>query len=207
VVFGNRKSGGGGESGKLCVFKFLDANRSGRQDAGEPPLGGWTFQVKDASGAVVATLTTDAQGGMCTGLPAGTYTVVEVAQPGYTATTPPTQVVTVTAGQVTNVTFGNRKSGEAGGSGKLCVHKFNGVMDKGEPPLAGWQFTVTLPNGLRQSVVTSADGVACFPAAAGAYTIVETLQRGWTATTPTTQGATVRAGDVTDVYFGNRKGR
>src|SRR5207244_9542381 len=97
--------------GKLCVLKFLDVNGNRVQDAGEPPLAGWTFQVRDGSGAVVATITTQAEGVICTALPPGTYTVVEMPQAGYVATTPTTQVVAVMAGQAANLTFGNRKSG------------------------------------------------------------------------------------------------
>src|SRR5439155_544213 len=99
VVFGNRKGGPAEESGKLCVFKFLDVNGNGKQDPGEPPLSGWTFQVRDASGAVVATVTTNAQGVVCTALPAGTYSVAESAQPGYAATTATSQSASVVPGQ------------------------------------------------------------------------------------------------------------
>lgn len=85
-----RPAGGGGEKGKLCVFKFLDANGNGKQDGGEPPLDGWVFLVKDASGNVLATLTTNAQGGACAAVTAGNYTVSEIPQTGYVATTPTT---------------------------------------------------------------------------------------------------------------------
>ena len=111
VTFGNRKGGDDGErTGKLCVRKFYDANGNGRPDPGEPPLGSFTFQVKDASGVVVGTLTTDATGVACGAFPVGTYLVVEVAQAGYTPTTPATQAVAVQPGTTTNAVFGNAKT-------------------------------------------------------------------------------------------------
>ena len=55
---------------------WLDANKNGLQDAGEAGVAGVTMQLKDASGTVIATTTTNAQGEyLFDGLKAGDYTV------------------------------------------------------------------------------------------------------------------------------------
>ena len=62
-----------------------------------------------ANGSVVVRLTTDAQGTVCTELPAGRYRVSERPQPGYAPTTPMAQPVTVVSQESINLVFGNRK--------------------------------------------------------------------------------------------------
>ncbi len=55
---------------------WLDENGDGIQDAGEPGMAGVVVELKDGAGNVVATTTTDANGGyIFTDLPADTYTV------------------------------------------------------------------------------------------------------------------------------------
>jgi hypothetical protein len=96
---------------QICVKKYRDTNGNGVQDNGELALPGWTFQVKDSSSAVVATLVTGAQGTACTSVLApATYTISEVLQSGWMPTLPlsGTQTVTVSAGQALNLSFGNR---------------------------------------------------------------------------------------------------
>jgi uncharacterized repeat protein (TIGR01451 family)/fimbrial isopeptide formation D2 family protein len=67
-------------------FVWADLDRDGIQDAEEPGLRGVTVRLLDASGAVVATTTTDASGyyGFDTIRP-GTYAVQFVAPAGFTA--------------------------------------------------------------------------------------------------------------------------
>ena len=102
IVFGNKRGG----RGELCIFKFNDLDGDGVRDAGEPLLPGWTFTVTDSSGATNS-LVTQQGGGVCSGLPVGTYSVQEIMQSGWTATTP-TQQVVLSANKATNVYFGNR---------------------------------------------------------------------------------------------------
>jgi uncharacterized repeat protein (TIGR01451 family) len=110
IAFGNHQ--GETKPGTLCIVKFNDLNGDGKQDPGEPFLAGWSFTVTSASGVVI-TLTTGPDGRICRDLPAGTYTVTEIAQPGWTQTAP-TPVgpvsVTIAAGQTTTLTFGNQKT-------------------------------------------------------------------------------------------------
>jgi hypothetical protein len=106
------------------------------------------------------------------------------------------------------------------GGGKLtdiCVFKYNdlngnGVQDGGEPPLAGWQFTIRdSSGGVIAQGVTNANGVYCRntrPLVPGVYTVTETLQSGWTSTNPggatPTRTVTLAAGQTLQVPFGNR---
>jgi uncharacterized protein (DUF2141 family) len=107
LTFGNRQ----GRTGTLCITKFNDLNGDGQQGASEPGLTGWVFTARSASGAET-TITTGDFARTCTDLPAGTYTVSETQQAGWTPTVPAggSQSVTVTAGQQTAVTFGNRQT-------------------------------------------------------------------------------------------------
>jgi len=98
---------------EMCVFKFNDFDGDGMQDPGEPGLGGWTFQLLDAGLNVVSTVMTFPGGGICTVIPANAvYTLVEIAQVGWTQTFPPppgTHFFGVECGQpLVNFTFGNR---------------------------------------------------------------------------------------------------
>ena len=100
-------------TGTLCVTKFNDLDGNGQQGATEPTLSGWIFTIKDPYGTVVGTLTTSAAGTRtCIDLPAGSYTVSETLQAGWTPTIPAggSQTLTVTAGNTTTVTFGNRQA-------------------------------------------------------------------------------------------------
>lgn len=98
--------------GMICGVKFLDHNGDGKQDPGEPGLPNWTIEVKDAAGNVVKAVT-GKKGRFCVEVKPGTYTVSEVAQPGWVQTAPApvppgTATVTVAAGQTATVAFGNR---------------------------------------------------------------------------------------------------
>jgi hypothetical protein len=99
---------------EICVLKFHDLDRDGVQDPGEPGLPGWTVVISDADGKVATTFTTGAQGTFCAGVPApATYKISEVPQSGWTQTYPApavTPTVTVTTGQLLNVSFGNART-------------------------------------------------------------------------------------------------
>jgi hypothetical protein len=96
---------------RICVKKYFDRNGNGLPDNGESPLSGWTFQIKNSNGYVIASATTDANGNACFSVPApASYTVFETQQAGWVATLPSggTRNVTVSAGQVLNLSFGNK---------------------------------------------------------------------------------------------------
>lgn len=83
--------------------------------------------------------------------------------------------------------------------GTVTVLKFNdlnenGVQDNGELPLSGWEFTLYQDNQqVGDSDTTDANGLVSFEAPVGDYVICETLQNGWTNSTPLCQPATVSA--------------
>ena len=99
-------------NGKICGKKYFDENKNGVHDPGEVFLGGWTIQI---SGPVNATAVTDQAGNFCfTGLPAGTYTVTEVNQPGWIQSQPAGGSYTVTLPpDVLNLAFGNYRCNPA----------------------------------------------------------------------------------------------
>jgi hypothetical protein len=140
----------------------------------------------------------------------GTYTVSEQQQAEWTQTAPPTPgtyTVTVPPGR-TDLNFGNQQKGKA----EICIFKFSdldgdGKQGPNEPPLAGWQFTVSpapLPP-TTSPVTTDPQGSICFGVAApGTYTITEQVQSGWMPTTPNPQTVTVQPGQTVNVTFGNQ---
>jgi Ca2+-binding RTX toxin-like protein len=94
------------------------------------------------------------------------------------------------------------------GTGKICVHKFNdingdGVQNNGEPGLQSWSFQVTASH-VGETMITDANGTDCGYFVPGMYSVVEQVQSGWTATTPTMQAVPATACQTTDVYFGNK---
>ena len=76
----------------------------------------------------------------------------------------------------------------------IIAHKFedrnfNGLQEENEPNLSGWSFSLTTPAG-QFTAVTDANGNAFFAdriVGDGDYTLVETLQNGWTHSTPLSQ--------------------
>lgn len=218
LVFGNHQTAAPATA-RVCVTKYNDLNNNGVRDAGEPPLAGWAFVIKDAAGTIIAFGTTNKEGRFCSEskLPAGAVTVTETLLAGWLSTDPggstPTKTGTLSPGQTWSVVFGNRLATPAP-SGKLCVHKFNDLNGDAsyalsEPGLAGWQFTVTGPSG-PITLTTGANGRACTNGNLifGTYTITETPQAGWVSTlpggaTPQQTGAVTAAG-IPSFNFGNR---
>lgn len=100
-------------------------------------LSGATFELMNASGAVVATQTTGADGtAQFDNLPAGSYIVREVGAPtGYKIAVNPLQAVTVAAGATSDVRFENDRV-----NGKIRIVKRDALTKEA---LAGAVFTVT----------------------------------------------------------------
>lgn len=95
----------------ISGVKFHDENGNRQNDGTEPLLAGWQIVLVDQAGNVAIT-TTDATGSYSfSDLPPGTYTVYEIAQPGWTQTAPATgsHTVTIQPGErITGLDFGNR---------------------------------------------------------------------------------------------------
>jgi uncharacterized repeat protein (TIGR01451 family) len=70
-------------------YTWIDVNRNGTQDAGEPPLADVSVTLKDAGGATLGTTTTNAAGFYSfTGITPSITCSVTFSKPGFTPTTP-----------------------------------------------------------------------------------------------------------------------
>ena len=164
---------------------YLDQNRDKTKNTGDLPQGGVTVKLVDASGAVVATTTTDADGNYSfTGLGDGTYTVA-VDKTGPLASTEQTedpsgnadsrsQAITFTRNDpdVTNVNFGYAEDYTV--SGTVYYDKDRSeTLNNGEPGFDG--ITVNLLDEAGATVATTttkADGTYSFAKLpAGKYTV------------------------------------
>ena len=164
---------------------YLDQNRDKAKDGGDIAQSGVTVKLVDASGAVVATTTTDADGNYSfTGLNDGTYTV-QVDKTGPLASTEQTedpsgngdsrsQAITFTRSDpdVTNVNFGYAEDYTV--SGTVYYDKDRSeTLNNGEPGFGG--ITVNLLDEAGATVATTttkADGTYSFAKLpAGKYTV------------------------------------
>ena len=164
---------------------YLDQNRDKTKDSGDIPQSCITVNLVDASGTVVATTTTDADGNYSfTGLGDGTYTV-QVDKTGPLASTEQTedpsgqgdsrsQAITFTRSDpdVTNVNFGYAEDYTI--SGTVYYDKDRSeTLNNGEPGFDG--ITVNLLNEAGATVATTttkADGTYSFTKLpAGKYTV------------------------------------
>ena len=164
---------------------YLDQNRDKTKDSGDIPQSGITVNLVDASGTVVATTTTDADGNYSfTGLGDGTYTV-QVDKTGPLASTEQTedpsgnadsrsQAITFTRSDpdVTNVNFGYAEDYTV--SGTVYYDKDRSeTLNSGEPGFGG--VTVNLLDEAGATVATTttkADGTYSFAKLpAGKYTV------------------------------------
>ena len=164
---------------------YLDQNRDKAKDGGDIAQSGVTVKLVDASGAVVATTTTDADGNYSfTGLNDGTYTV-QVDKTGLLASTEQTedpsgngdsrsQAITFTRSDpdVTNVNFGYAEDYTV--SGTVYYDKDRSeTLNNGEPGFGG--VTVNLLDEAGATVATTttkADGTYSFAKLpAGKYTV------------------------------------
>ncbi|MBL8429172.1 MAG: carboxypeptidase regulatory-like domain-containing protein [Dechloromonas sp.] len=140
-----------------------DKNANGVQDAGEAGIQGVTVQLKDASGTVVKTTTTDVNGNYGFEVAPGTYSVAIVTPGGYVVTgqdlggnegtdsdinaAGQTAPVTLAAGQNNpNVDAGLYKLAELGDRVWLDTNG-NGQQDGGEAGVQGVKVTLLDANG------------------------------------------------------------
>ena len=203
-------------TGSICGTKLRDVNCDGNVNPGtDPGLSGWTIQLRDSLGVVIATTVTNTQGNYCfSNLPAGTYQVTEVNQPGWTQTFPSgtgTHTINLTAGSTATALFGNCQPPT---TGRICESKLNDLDCNGsismgtDPALSGW--TIQLRDALGNVIattVTDAQGNYCFnnlPPAT--YQVSEVNQPGWTQTFPSGSGIhtiNLTAGSNVTALFGN----
>ena len=196
-------SSGGDQTGlnfgnyQLVTFAgqvYNDLNGDGSNDGGtDPGLQGWTVNLLDASGNLVATTTSAIDGTYSfANLGAGMYTIEEINQDGWYQTQPvnPPGTYTVQAISSDNLSgldFGNFQLVNVTGQVYNDLNS-DGSNDGGtDPGLQGW--TVILLNSSGNTVATTTSDANgnyqfdnLFPAT---FTIEEVLQSGWTQTQPT----------------------
>jgi uncharacterized protein (DUF2141 family) len=175
--------------GAIYGNKFLDwdGDASALESWWEPKLKGWTFYLDTNNNNQLdsgePTSVTDNHGYYrFTSLPAGTYTVREVQQAGWTQTFPSSNfandeyVINLGAGQVAkNKNFGNFKFGSVSGM-KFNDKNGNGRKDANEPGLSGWTIKIKGPNGYSASTVTGSNGSYSFAnLGPGTYTLSEVI--------------------------------
>jgi uncharacterized protein (DUF2141 family) len=191
--------------GQIGGLVFQDSNDNGMRDAGEPGLAGWHVFL-NGNGVQEETVT-DANGNYSfTDLPPGTYQVTEENRPGWMQTTVSPGPATVLSGSnITGLDFGNFQLGTVSGTVFQDTND-NGVLDAGEPGLAGWTVDLEAVGGSTQlSTVTDASGNYSFSdLPAGTYSIHEVVQAGWMQTTANPPDITVTGGsNFTGIDFGN----
>ncbi len=127
------------EGGFIKIFKFEDSNGNAVFDEGERGLPGFKFRIEGEGEDF--TVTTEADGAVVTKeLPAGTYTITETIPSGWRITTDNNIKVTVKAGDLTEVRFGNKQVGKVLG-------KIKELPDTG-PGLILALFGASIPAGI-----------------------------------------------------------
>lgn len=101
-------------SGHLTVQKFYDANADGQWTPGEPAITGWQVNISDAPHVWLDSTSYTPVDYVDE---SGTFAVTEsnAVQQNWNHTTPTSVNATITAGDTTNVTFGNLCLGAGGG--------------------------------------------------------------------------------------------
>ncbi|MGV8867199.1 MAG: SdrD B-like domain-containing protein [Janthinobacterium svalbardensis] len=174
----------------LGDFVWEDKNANGVQDAGEAGIAGVTVQLKNADGGVVASTTTDANGGYHFDVNPGTYSVTVVTPNGYTATAANQggdaakdsnidaagnmAPVTLAPGETnSSLDAGLYRAAELGDRVWFDANK-NGVQDAGEAGVAGVKVTLldASGNAVGSPLVTDANGNYLFTnLKPGAYSV------------------------------------
>lgn len=148
---------------------WFDKNGNGQQDNGEAGIAGVTVQLKNASGVVVATTTTDSNGLYGFDVAAGRYSVAVKAPNGYFITSRDaggndstdsdidaagnTTLFNVAAGQTNNTLDAGLYTKASLGDFVWEDKNYNGVQDAGEKGLCG--VTVRLLNANNQVIATT----------------------------------------------------
>ena len=169
---------------------YNDLNGSGSYVAGDPLLAGWTIDLYDQSGGLVASTTSDSNGNYSfSNVPSEGLTVVEVVQAGWYLTQPvnPPGTYTIPAGSgdVSGLAFGDFKEYTVSGN-VYNDQDGNGLKGPSEPGLAGWTVDLTDSSGnVLASVLTDSNGNYSFTGVGpGTFGVAEVIQTNWVQTQP-----------------------
>ncbi|MEG3848710.1 SdrD B-like domain-containing protein [Microcoleus sp. herbarium19] len=213
---GNINFGNNFNAGTIAGTKFNDINSNARLDPGEPPLANWQIYLDlnrngRLDGGEPNTITNLEGNYAFVNIPADTYLVREVQQPGFRQTTPDPGPINVTS----NATIGNINFGNVFFVGSISGLKYNdlnanSVRDATDPPLANWQIYIDLnANGRldpgEPNTITNPQGNYTFAnVSPGRYLVREVQQPGWVQTTPNPGAIDITGNtNAVGVNFGN----
>ena len=182
---------------------------------GYPGLNGWTVELLDANGNVIATQVTHTIGGVdgsydFEGLDPGQYTVEEMVHARLDAHHADDVAVDTTGGNVSGIEFGDFQFVTISG---MLFNDLNGswYYQAGDPGLAGW--TVDLVDYYDTSLVyatamTDANGNYTFSnVGPGTYAVLQEIPGGWIQTYPPNNGFyggyVVSGGNYTGLDYGD----
>ncbi|PSB53060.1 hypothetical protein C7B67_04510 [filamentous cyanobacterium Phorm 6] len=211
INFGNNFN-----AGTIAGTKFNDINSNARLDPGEQPLANWQIYLdlnrnNRLDGGEPSTIT-NLQGNYAfVNIPADTYLVREVQQPGFRQTTPDPGPINVTSNAtINNVNFGNVFFVGSISGIKYNDLNANSIRDATDPPLANWQIYLDL-NGNNSldpgepNTITNPEGNYTFGnVSPGRYLVREVQQPGWVQTTPNPGAIDITGNtNAVGVNFGN----
>ena len=165
---------------------FNDLNGNGTQDPGDPGLPGWTVDLFDSAGDLIATTVTDANGDYSFTRPWARHLH---GRRGAHARLGPDRSRRLRAPTRSRRPAVRMQAGLNFGDFELVTYSGtvyddlngNGILDPGDPGLQGWTVELLDSNGNIVATTTSAaDGSYSFAdVGSGAYTIEEIMQTGW----------------------------
>ncbi len=200
--------------GSIRGTKFNDTNTNGRLDPGELGLGDVTLYLDLNNNGFFedgeARTITDGNGQYSfQDIPADTYTIREIPQPGFTQTTNDPVINVSPGSNVTGINIGNTNN-----RGSISGIKFNdfdadGILDPGEPGLGNFTIYLDLNNnGFRDNgeanTITNSDGTYSFQdLPPNTYTVREVQKAGFTQTTSDPIITLNSGNNITNVNIGN----
>ena len=208
-------------TGNISGLKFNDTNANGRLDPNEFGLPNFTIYLDINNNASLdfnepANITNSFGGYLFNNIPANTYTIREIQQPGFNQTTP-TPIVDVTAGSnLTNINIGN--IGNFSNRGQIRGTKFNDINTNGkfDPGELGLQ-DITLYLDLNQNgfldegespTITGVNGEYSFQdLPPNTYIIRETKAPDFDQTTPDPIVNVTPGSNITNINIGNVNNR
>ena len=199
-------------TGTIQGTVFDDENGDGQQQSSDPGLSGWTVQLLNPAGQVVATTQTATNGTYSfANLLPGTYTVQEVLQSGYTKTAGPSENLIVDPNETSTANFGNFQEITIAGT---VFNDANGdaiqqPYELGLPGIAIQLYTESNGNvsaNPLQTTTTDPNGKYQFanigPLPAGtSYVVAEVVPAGTNETTPASSSNTITLPDGSIGYI------
>ena len=186
------------QNGKIKGYKYEDVNGDGLLDGGDVAIQNWVIRLENADHVTIATTLTASDGSFeFTGLPFGTYYVVEESLSGWVAMGPTMVLVDVSSGtEVVLDAFLNVELSTVFGY-KINDLNGNGIWDDGEPGIPGWtMYLVWDLDPTIYTAVTDEDGYYEFTGLMpdAFYMVYEEQRSDWTPTNMTWEEFSVTSG-------------